>query len=113
MHFFVPPHAVLGPHVPAATHVSMSVMSVHLVVPGVHVAHDPSKHTGRAPVHAAPFVQVPVALHVCGVLPLHCICPGAHTPVHDPLTHVELLHGVPVVQLPLTHVCGELPMHCV
>jgi hypothetical protein len=32
-------------------------------------------------VHGGPFCQLPVASHVCGVVPLHCIDPGAHTPV--------------------------------
>jgi hypothetical protein len=38
-------------------------------------------------VQAAAVFQVPAALHVCTPLPEHCVAPGAHTPVHDPITH--------------------------
>lgn len=53
--------------------------------------------------HEVPAVQVPVALHVCGWFePEQLVWPGAHTPVHDPPTHVLLLlvQLVPTTQLP-------------
>ena len=63
-------------------------------------------------VHGAAATQVPFAPHVSGVLPLHCVCPGAQTPVHTPLMHVWLLHAVVPPQLPLAlHVWVLLPRH--
>jgi hypothetical protein len=46
----------------------------------------------------------------------HCVCSGAHTPVHVPPAHVLLLgvHEVPVAQLPFaSQVCGLFPEHCI
>jgi hypothetical protein len=31
--------------------------------------------------------HTPLALHVCGCRPLHCVAPGVQTPVHAPDTH--------------------------
>ncbi len=44
----------------------------HRVAPSAHTPeHVPLMHVW--PEHAAPLVHVPLALHVCGVLPLHCV----------------------------------------
>jgi hypothetical protein len=53
----------------------------------------------------------PVVPHVCTVFPLpalHCLCPGAQTPAHAPLTQVWLVHVFEPDQFPLAHVCGVL-----
>jgi hypothetical protein len=55
-----------------------------------------------------------VPSHAWGVVPLHSVCPGAHTPVQVPPMHVELEQVGPVVQLPLAlHDCGAFPAHWV
>jgi hypothetical protein len=61
--------------------------------------------------HAVPAVHAPAALHVCGWFePEQLVWPGAHTPVHTPLTHVWLLHAVALLQAPLAvHVSKPLP----
>lgn len=70
-------------------HVSVSVPQL----PQATVRVDPGVQTPvQAPArhwygHAAPFVHCPLELHVCGVLPEHCVAPGLHTPVHAPLAH--------------------------
>lgn len=80
-----------------------------------HAAHEPAPiHIGVPPEHAVAFCQVPVELHVCGcVLDPHCVCPGAHTPWQEPLTHVWFTHDEPLFcQTPvLLHVCGCWPTH--
>jgi hypothetical protein len=38
--------------------------------------------------HAAPLCHCRLALHVCGVVPLHCLVPGAHAP-QVPAEHVS------------------------
>jgi hypothetical protein len=48
-----------------------------------------------------PLTQVPVALHVCGVRPLHCFALGVQTPVHAPLTHAWLVHAAAVPHVPV------------
>jgi hypothetical protein len=52
-------------------------------------------------VHATAVPQLPLAVHVSTPLPEQMVCPGAHTPVHVPPTHVWLTQAVPAVQLPL------------
>jgi hypothetical protein len=53
-------------------------------------------------------------LQDCGVLPAHCVCSGAHVPVHDPFTHVWLVHAAGDPQPPLAlHVSTPLLEHCV
>ena len=48
-------------------------------------------------------------MQVSTPLPEHVVWPGAHEPVHEPLTHVWLLHAVPTVQVPVElHVSGWL-----
>ncbi len=76
----------------------------------VHV-HAPLAQVGVGWAQVVPFVQVPVALHVCGVLPLHAVCPGAHTPLHAPETQVWLVHAEAVPQAPPLHASTELPTH--
>jgi hypothetical protein len=60
-------------------------------------------------VHAVAPPNVPFVWHVSRLLPEHVVCPGAHTPVHEPLTQVWLLQAVPTVQVPaVLHVSGWL-----
>ena len=52
--------------------------------------------------------------HDCALLPEHCVCPGAQTPVQTPLTQVMPLHADGLPHWPLeSHDCTELPEHCV
>jgi hypothetical protein len=56
--------------------------------------------------------HAPIASHVCGCRPTHCIEPGEHTPAQLPPVHV-LAHAVPDCHVPvLSHVCGVSPLHC-
>lgn len=52
---------------------------------------------------------------VCTPLPVlaHCAWPGAHTPVHAPLTHVWFEQATAVPQAPPEHVWTPLPEHVV
>jgi hypothetical protein len=52
-------------------------------------------------VQATAVPHAPAAVQVCTPLPEHCVAPGAHTPVHVPLTHVWLVHAVPTVHVPV------------
>jgi hypothetical protein len=69
-----------------------------MVSPGL--AHTPATHS--VVVHAVPCVHpLPLALHVSGTLPLHCVAPGVQAPVQTPPLHVEVhcwmaSHAVPV-----------------
>jgi hypothetical protein len=59
------------------------------------------------------LIQLPVASHVCGVAPMHCVWSGAHTPTHVPLTHVWFRHGAGGPQIPLAlQLSTLLPKHC-
>jgi hypothetical protein len=65
--------------------------------------------------HAAPFCQVPAAVHVCGVTPslAHCVEAGVHTPVQLPALQTNE-QALPLCQEPLaSHDCGVRPEHCV
>jgi hypothetical protein len=44
-------------------------------------------------VHAVPPTQPPLVLQLCGVLPMHVVCPGAHEPLQTPPTQVWLVHA--------------------
>ena len=57
----------------------------------IGVAHVPPTH--GVLVHGVPPVQPPLPLQLCGVLPMHVVCPGAHEPVQTPPTHVWLVHA--------------------
>jgi hypothetical protein len=59
-------------------------------------------------VHAVPFTQAPLVLHVWGCVAVeHCVAPGAQLPVHDPLTHAWFEQAVASCQVPAElHVCG-------
>jgi hypothetical protein len=55
--------------------------------PGVHVpVQAPPTHAEAE--HATSLPQVPLAVHVSTLLPLHCVWLGAHWPVQPPLMHV-------------------------
>lgn len=108
------------PHVPAThmldeLHVSVSVpqlpQATVRVAPGVHdPVHCPARHWYG---HAVPLVHCPLELHVCGILPEHCVAPGEHTPVHAPLAHTYWqLTGLPHCPFE-PHVSALLPEHCV
>jgi hypothetical protein len=79
--------------------------------------HVPLEHVAVAlatlVVHAVGEPQVPFVWHVSTPLPLQVVCPGAHTPVHAPLTQVWLLQLVTVLQVPFDwQVSNPLPEHC-
>ncbi|MGH7732572.1 MAG: hypothetical protein ACREOE_02440 [Gemmatimonadales bacterium] len=82
-------HAVPFCHVPVLSQVCGWVPEVHWSPPGVQepVQLPP---TQAWLVQAVAFCHAPVLLQVCGCWPLHCFCPGAHTPVQRPVlaTHV-------------------------
>jgi hypothetical protein len=96
---------------PFGPHVAARPLQLGPSVPAV--THCPALHTGVAPPHAVPFCHCPFASHVCGVLPLHCFAPGAHTPWHTPLTHAWFWHALPLCHCPdASHVWGICPLHC-
>ena len=66
-------------------------------------------------VQAPALCHVPVALQVCGCWPLHCTCPGPHTPWHDPDTQVVFVQAEPVFPHAPdeVQVCGCWPLHWV
>jgi hypothetical protein len=65
-------------------------------------------------VHAVGLLQAPLAVHDSTLLPLHCVCPGAHDPVQPPVTQVWLLHATAVLHDPsLPQVWTPLPEHWV
>jgi hypothetical protein len=68
--------------------------------------HEPLTHVWS--LHAAATVHVPVALHVSGSFAfVHPVEPAAHTPVHVPSTHVELVHALPLFcHAPALQSCG-------
>ena len=72
----------------SSVHVEPQVVSVHV--------HEPLEQLGVGWAHVARFVHVPVLLHVCGVLPLQFVWPGAQTPEQTPPAHV--CAGLLVVQ---------------
>jgi hypothetical protein len=54
----------------------------------------------------------PFDWHVCTPLPEHCLAPDTQTPVHEPLTHVELEQATAVPHAPLAlQVWTPLPEH--
>ena len=62
-------------------------------------------------VHATGVPHDP-PLHVCTLLPEHCVVPAVHVPVHTPLTHVCPLQLTAVPHGPAElHVCTPLPEH--
>ena len=57
---------------------------MHCLELGLHVPEQaPPLHTFM---QSASLCQVPVALHCCGVSPLHCRASGSQKPVHAPDT---------------------------
>jgi hypothetical protein len=74
--------------------------------------HTPAPQTGVEALHATAVPHAPLALHVCTPLPEHCVCPGPHTPWHEPLTHVRFVaHTESFTHPPLAlHVCGCEPL---
>ena len=132
--------AVGVPHRPQPPHVCTSVPE-HCVAPGVHTGAAPHEQVPHAHVdvhicmpyelHACvpPGVhgpcaeqvplgfQAPLALHVWVSVPqlphgTGLVCPGAHGPVHTPLTQVWFEHASGVPHCPLSHACTPLPEHC-
>ncbi len=60
-----------------------------------------------------PLVQVPAALQVWGILPLHCLVFGVHMPAHMP--RLQTFGQTPplFVHLPsASHSWGWFPLHC-
>jgi hypothetical protein len=104
----------LSPH---ALQLFVVLSSVQVVPPqsvSLHV-HAPALQSGVGCAHVAPFTQLPVGPQLCGVLPLHCTCPGPHSPWHAPITQVWLVHGDVGPQAPVAalQLCTEFPLHCV
>jgi hypothetical protein len=68
--------------------------------------HVPPLHVGDAlatpVVHATGEPHCPLAAQVSTLVPEQVACPGAHTPVHAPLTHVWFVHAAAPLQVPLT-----------
>jgi hypothetical protein len=59
---------------------------------------------------AVAVLHVPFDVQVCTPLPEHWVCPGAHTPVHTPATHVWLEQAVEPPKVPFVwHVWTLLP----
>jgi hypothetical protein len=107
----------LPPHdPPLEAHVCWVVELRHWVELGAHTWHVPPLQTGVPPEHAVPLDHAPLT-HVWGVLPLHWVWVGPHTPPHAPVdvTHDSATgHVLPLTQAPWIHVCGvELSAHCV
>jgi hypothetical protein len=62
----------------------------------------------------APPLHVSTPLPLSTPFPLQSVCPGAHTPVQAPFTHVWLVHAAAEPQVPFDwHVWTPLPEHCV
>ena len=106
-------HALGELHAPLAVQV-WTPLPEHCVWPGAHepVQAPPTQVWFE---QAAPEVQVPVELHVCGwLLPEQLTSPGPHVPEHAPPRQVWWLHATAVPQVPFdAHVCTPLPEHCV
>jgi hypothetical protein len=61
------PHSPLGPQ-------TVTALPEHVVCPGVHTpVQAPAL---QAYGHAVALCQVPLALHICGTAPAHCVAPG-------------------------------------
>ncbi len=91
-----PPVHVWFTHATGALHVCVSAehvetpLPLHSKAPGEHCAHMPFAQTGVGSMHVDWSCQVPVASHVCAMLPRHCDAPSVQTPTHWPPTHVWL-----------------------
>jgi hypothetical protein len=59
----------------------------------------------------AEVVHWPVALHVCSVVPEHCVAPGLQTPLHFPALQTKG-QGWPSTHLPAWQLCGVRLLHC-
>jgi hypothetical protein len=129
-----------APHCPQPPHACRSAPE-HCAPPGVHTGADGQEHAPneQAAVHVCdPYVlqacvvlgaqapcfeqvpllcQVPLPVHVCVSVPqlphgTGFVCPGPHTPVHAPFTHVWPTHVTGVAHCPLDpHACAPLPEH--
>jgi hypothetical protein len=64
----------------------MSMLLVHIVVPGVHIPVHPPL-TQAMLLHATGVPHWPEVLHVCTPLPEHCLAPGLQTPPQLVPTH--------------------------
>jgi hypothetical protein len=103
-------HATGLLHTPGAVSSELHVstpLPTHWSVPGEHWTHEPLKHTGVAPEHID-CVHWPMLLQVCSTLPLHCVWPGPHTPVHTVATQVWLAPQSVEDMQPGTHVLVAL-----
>ena len=102
-----------APYVPSAAQCRDDGPVPQTSVPGTHTpAHWPliaSQMKGQAPVGAS--IQLPAALQVCGVPPLHCFSFTAQAR-HSPLLQGTAVQLVTTVQCPLaSHVCTAVPEH--
>jgi hypothetical protein len=100
------------PNVPPE-HVS-SPLPEQSVWPGVHDPEQaPPTQVDAEHVTAVPHVPLVVQLWTPLLVVLHCVCPGAHWPVHPPLMHVWFVQAAGVPQAPAAlHVCTPFPEHC-
>jgi hypothetical protein len=101
----VPVHEAAQVPVPVTPLEQQSSAEGHSMVPASAERHAGPVHT-PAPAHATlqasvVVCQVPDALHVWGCKgPLHCMSPGAQTPVQVPLTQVLWLQAELTTQVP-------------
>jgi hypothetical protein len=94
-----------------ALHHQLHVAQLALTPPDPTTQHSPNTEQLWVSTTHCPFVP-----HDSNnVDDAHADCPGAHTPVHAPLTHVWFVHAVPFTQAPLVlHVWGCVVVeHCV
>src|SRR5262249_35835407 len=74
--------------------------------------HMPETQVFPCALQSVPLAHCPFAPQLWAMLPLHCTCPGAHRPWHEPATHVWLTQALATLHWPLdVHVSGELPLH--
>ena len=105
VHMFVGQLCV-APHCPLEPHVSTPVPS-HRVLFGVHAPAQALLWQTNWQDMALP--HIPFAPQVSSAVALvHCVAPGAHTPVHAPFEHAWFAHGDPTVcHVPVgPHSCG-------
>jgi hypothetical protein len=101
-----------------AVHESPHALQLLVVLSSVQVpphvdspqVHAPPEQNGVGWAHVVWFVHVPVPLHVCVVLLLQLVCPGAHTPLQTPAEHVWFVHVAGLPHEPVAvHVSEALP----
>jgi hypothetical protein len=92
-----------------STEVSVVQVPLHMVS---WQEQAPPEQSGVGWAHGAPLTQVPAALHVSGVLPLHAVAFGEHC-AQAPSRHTGVApeHVVWFCHVPPLHVWITLPRH--